>query len=65
MTLKKRRTNELKSKDGELEFKLYEKMMEGKASSREIVYLSLLRGMITEEQYARFLEIEKSCNEYD
>lgn len=42
---------------------LYDKMLNGEASSREIVYLSLLSGMINEEQYADFLQIEKDCEE--
>jgi hypothetical protein len=44
---------------------LYDKMMKGEASCREIIYLSLLRGMITKEQYLDYLQIEKDCAEYD
>lgn len=44
---------------------LYEKMMKGEASARELVYLSLLKGMITKEQYLDYLQIEKDCEEYD
>jgi hypothetical protein len=39
---------------------LYDRMITGKATARELVRLSLLRGMITVEQYADFLEIEKN-----
>jgi hypothetical protein len=40
---------------------LYERMEAGGATSRELVRLSLLFGMITSEQYADFLKIEKDC----
>jgi hypothetical protein len=42
---------------------LYEKMMQNKATSRELFRLSFLRGMITSEDYADFLQIEKDCEE--
>lgn len=38
-------------------------MLKDEASDREIAYLSLLFGMITEEQYFDFLQIEKDCKE--
>lgn len=38
---------------------LYRKMMSGKASSHDLVRLSLLKNMISKEQYEDFLEIEK------
>jgi hypothetical protein len=44
---------------------LFDKVMKGKASMRELVYLSFLRGMVTEEQYADYLKIEKESAEYD
>ena len=42
---------------------LFDKMQKGKASNRELVYLSFLRGMITKEQYLDYLQIEKDCEE--
>ncbi len=44
---------------GEEKVSLYEKMMTGQASAHELIRLSFLRGMITDEQYADFLEIDK------
>lgn len=44
-------------------FNLYMRMIEGKASAHDLVRLSFLREMITAEQYADFLEIEKDCEE--
>lgn len=48
----------------EEKFYLYDKMVKGNASCREIVYLSFLRGMTTKEQYLDYLQIEKDCEEY-
>jgi len=44
-------------------YQLYKRMMAGKATSQELIRLSLLKGMITAEQYADYLEIEKNCEE--
>jgi hypothetical protein len=49
------------SKQTQEKIDLYEKMMQGKATSRELVRLSFLRGMITSEDYDDFLQIEKDC----
>lgn len=35
-------------------------MIAGQATSRELARLSFLRGMISDEEYADFLEIEKN-----
>lgn len=45
------------------QYYLHDKMMADEASNQEIVYLSLLRGMITQEQYLDFLQIEKDCDD--
>jgi len=42
---------------------LYEKMMQGNATGHELVKLSFLREMISEEQYTNYLQIEKDCEE--
>ncbi|MCE5318407.1 MAG: hypothetical protein LLG04_13740 [Parachlamydia sp.] len=38
---------------------LYDRMEKDKTTARELVRLSYLRDMITAEDYARFLEMEK------
>lgn len=38
---------------------LYEKMVQGKASSFDLIRLSLLTKMISQEQYEDFLKIDK------
>lgn len=52
--MKQEHSDSLKEKLG-----LYRKMMSGKASSHDLVRLSLLMNMISKEQYEDFLEIEK------
>jgi len=42
---------------------LYSRVESGEASSLEMVRLSLLVGMISEDQFAEYLEIEKECLE--
>lgn len=42
-------------------FALFEWMISGEATAHDLVCLSFLQGMITGEQYADFLEIEKNC----
>lgn len=62
---KKRKSKKKITGDADERFKLYDKMMRGEASCREIVYLSFLKGMITKEQYADYLQIEKESAEYE
>lgn len=42
---------------------LYKRMMKDKATLLELVHLSYLRGMITAEDYAQYLEIERMLGE--
>lgn len=44
-------------------YRLYDQMLLGKATARELVYLFLLMDIITVEQYAYFIEIEKGYGE--
>jgi hypothetical protein len=44
---------------------LFDKVQNGEASARELIYLSFLTGMTTKEQYLDYLQIEKDCAEYE
>ena len=56
---KKRRTNRSPSNRMQEKIDLYQRMISGEATARELVRLSLLRGMITAGDYVDFLKIEK------
>ena len=44
---------------------LFERMLDGTATSHDLVRLSLLRGMISNKEYEEFLEIENAFKQHD
>lgn len=44
---------------------LFNKVISGESTDQELMQISLLRGIITQEQYEDYLKIEEDCNTSD